>query len=156
MSLLTVQCTLIVPGLPSLSLEQPGDPFPYQLEAGTREEYGVTFRKQEVSSPFVEGTYLIQAVRENVTEQVNVWVRGRTHMEMDRRIQAVLERVERPRFVTDFRVGSVIERWNCQVASYTVRTQREYQHATMALLRMQIPRLPRITRSYADGAVVTR
>lgn len=156
MTVLDVQCTLVVPGLPDLQLEQPGDPFPYQLEASTREEYGVTFRKQEVSSPFVEGTYLIQAVRENVTEQVAVWVRGATHMEMDRRVQAVLERVERPRFVADFRVGSVTERWNCQVASYTVRSQREYQHAKIALLRLQIPRLPRITRIYADGQLVTR
>lgn len=123
----------------------------YRLEATSREETQVSFRKQEVSSPFVEGTYLINAVRENVVENIGVWVSGVSPAELDRRIEVLLEKAEKPRFTVVWGKQQVNETWTCQTASYTVRTQREYQHALVALVKMQVPRLPRVARSYTDG-----
>lgn len=151
---LDVTIVLDAPGLPALSLCD--DHSVYRLEATTREERQVSFRKQEVTSPFVEGSYLITAVRENVVENVSLYVYGDSQVQMDQRLEAVLERLEVPRYRMYWRSDGVEERWDCQAASYTVRTQREFQYAKMALVKAQIPRLPRITRTYNGGVQVTR
>lgn len=146
-----VTCTLTVGGV-TLDLNAGA----YQLEAGTRNEMGMTWRKEEVNNPFIEGSYLISAVRENVMETVNVYVRGIDHQAMDKAVQALLAAVENPRYTIAYGHTGITETWSCQTAQYSVGTQREYQLVNLALVKLQIPRLPRVTRAYGDGTMVTR
>ena len=146
-----VGCTMVYGGA-TLDLNAA----PYSLEASTRSELAMTWRKEEVTSPFIEGAYQVSAVRENVTEAVAVWVRTDSYMTMDKAVQDLLGVAERPFFTMTFGHDGVTESWDCQTCQYSVITEQAYQMAKIALVKLQVPRLPRVTRSYADGTTVTR
>lgn len=118
------------------------DGIAYEFEATAFGERGVTWRKQEVTSPFIEGTFVTGAVRENVLEQVNVYVRGESHSQLAQRVKRLTDAFGQLSYRMMLRFDDVARYWDCQPADYTVVTQREFVHARMALVRAQVPRLP--------------
>jgi hypothetical protein len=115
---------------------------PYRLEASAFAERTVSWRKREVQSDYVEGTFIVNAVRENVTETLNVWVRGETHYELAMARERLEDALCQLTYRISFRTSDVTRYWECSVADYTVATQREFQHACIALVRATVPRHP--------------
>lgn len=115
----------------------------YELEKTTREERAVTFRRQEVTNPWVGGTYVVTAVPENVVEKLAVWVTGATHKQLEQRIYELTRRISASQFYVDWTLGNQTERWFCMTSDYTIRTQQEYMFATTALVSANVSRLPR-------------
>lgn len=137
---------------------------PYELQAESRNERAIATRKNEVTNPFIEGTFTIGAVRENVVENLNVWVEARNHHDLDTAVERLLVAYEQLVYpiTWDYRgqkrdkatggteTFTFRQVWSCQPAQVSVTTEQAYQFATMALVKAQVPRLPAVTRSVVD------
>ena len=127
-----------------LELEDPAGG--YELHKDALATQQTTWRKQEVESPWVEGTFVNRAVRGNVPEAVVVWVAGSTPFELDQRVSAFTEAIGQLQFQIRVQIGDLLETWTCFPGDFTVETQQEYRFATIALVRATIPRLPTTTK----------
>lgn len=114
----------------------------YELEAETRSTRQVTHRRQETSSPYVPGTFVINAVPENINETISVWVRGPSHHDLATRIDSLTNALTQPQFYVRWTVEDHTETWLCQIADYTITSQRELTHATVAKVSANVPRYP--------------
>jgi hypothetical protein len=123
----------------------------YEMHADTRNTMGTTWRKQSVSNPWVEGSYDVIAVRENIIEAVVVWVYGNgSNAAFRQRVNFLEQAIAQPSYSIAWTVGDESELWDCTYSDYSVETQREWQYATMGIVRMQIGRRPKATFTYPD------
>lgn len=127
-----------------LDLEDPANG--YEAHRDTRGTRAVSWRKREISSNYVEGTFVNDAVRENVIEALAIYVRGDDPFQLDERVTALTNALEQLHYLVRARTGNLLETWSCMVAEYTIETSMEMQHATMALVRASVPRLPTVTK----------
>lgn len=114
----------------------------YQLEASSFGDRAVSWRKREVASDYVEGSFLVNAVRDNITEKLAVWVRGETHYDLARNRERLEEALCQLTYRLSFRTSDVTRYWEATVADYSVNTQREFLHSCIALVSATIPRHP--------------
>lgn len=114
----------------------------YWLHNESFKQSSVTHRKTDISSEWVEGSFTTRGVRENVVEQVSVYVQGATPYQLQTRLKALTDALEQLTFQMVVRFGDSQQTWTCEMADYTVVTQQEYRFATMALVQANVPRLP--------------
>lgn len=141
-----VSCTLA-----GIDLDGGRDVNGYELHADTRSQVQYTWRKQTVENTFVEGSYDVRAVRGNVTEQIAVWVYGTSPSDFERKVQVIASAIARSSFPVVWGKTGMTETWDCTYSDYTLETQREFQHATMGIVRIALQRRPRVTRVYSDA-----
>ncbi len=139
-----VRCAVTRPGGSLLDIS---DNERYRLEAATLGTRQVTWRKQEATSSYVPGSWVVSAVPETIMETVGVWVYGATPAELRLTLDRLTECFSQLRFFLAWEVEDDSFVWSCQVADYTVDTRREFQHATMALATFQVPRYPALLDS---------
>lgn len=126
---------------------------PYELTGDSFATVSVTHRRQEATNAFIEGTYTVNSLRENIIVPVGVYVRGSLSTDMQRD-KAVLTAVFDQ---STFEVRRVIEGheefWQCFASDYTVTMQRELLHATMAKVDVQLMTHPgaRVWTNQASG-----
>lgn len=142
-ALLSLSCVLAGPA-GAIQLEQNGV---YKLEKSTRNTRSVSHRKVEATNPFVEGSFTVSSVRENITEQVSIYVYATTTTELRTRINAVTAALDQIRYSLAFTTDGDTETWTCMAADYTVEASHEQQHAYMANIKATIPRLPKVSYS---------
>jgi hypothetical protein len=126
-----------------VELEDPANG--YEAHKETRAEQGVSWRKQEITSTFVEGTNVNDAVKENVTESVAIYVDAPTSYVLAQRIKVLTDALSQIRYSMRFRNGNLLETWDCAVADYTIETPQEMINSTMAVVRASVPRRPTVT-----------
>ena len=114
----------------------------YELAADSFATAAISHRKTEVSSEWLEGTFVTRSVRENVAEAVNVYVAGATPYELAARLKALTDGFDQLGYAMVVRFADAAEDWSCQVADYTIETKVEMRHATIALVKASVPRLP--------------
>jgi hypothetical protein len=114
----------------------------YVLEATSFGERSVSWRRTEVSSTFVEGTFPVSAVRENITETLAVWVLGSDRLEHTLARRRLTEALEQLAWRLMLRVEDVSTFWSCFASDYTVSAARELTHARRALVTAKVARLP--------------
>lgn len=115
---------------------------PYRLSADAFTEQGVTWRRSDVSSPFVEGTWTVNAVRENVTEQLDVWVRCSSTGDLAVAVEELLGALAQLNFGLELTFDDVRSFYQCYVADVTVKSPRELRFSRMAQVSAQVPRHP--------------
>jgi hypothetical protein len=132
-----------------LQVEMPGrrvdlNSYPYQLTDDTLTDVAVQWRRQEIQSPFVAGSFLVNALQENSTVTVGVYVRGDSHSDLDANLDRLVEAFSQFSYRMYWAIGDwdYFEVWTCMPADYTVQTTREYRHARMAVMRAEVPRMP--------------
>lgn len=123
-----------------------GEGTQYRIAAGSFEDQSVSFRRSEVTNPFVEGTFVVNALRENVTESLQVWVEDRPRLPLQDAVEALAAAVSQVSYVMQVQIRSDVFTWNCYAADYSVVTKREFIHARMAQVSAEIPRHPAHTR----------
>lgn len=114
----------------------------YKLEAGSFAERAISWRKREVTSDYVEGAFLVNAVRDNVAEALNVWVRGETYYDLGLARKRLEDALCQLSYQLSFRTTDATRYWDCTVADYVVTTTREFTHARIALVKATVPRHP--------------
>lgn len=115
---------------------------PYKLASDSFATESVTFRRTEVSNPHLEGTYLVNALRENVTTQVSVWVTGATRDELVPALRTLCDAFGQVRFNAQLVVDGHSQIWSCYASDYVVSTQREFMHASRAKIDVNLIRDP--------------
>lgn len=106
-----------------------------------------TWRKITAQSPHYDGTYLIHATKENVTQQMSVLVYGQNQNQVTENILLLEDIVSQPAFRVRFTVGNHQEVWSCQQSDYVINRGHVYLHNTMAEFAITIVRMPRVSYS---------
>lgn len=116
----------------------------YRIAAGSFENQQTTFRRSEVQSPYVEGTFVINALRENVTETLDVIVEDRARLPLVDAVRALGTALCQVRYTVQVQIRRDIFTWQAYAADHTVQTKREFVHARLAQVRAEIPRDPHV------------
>lgn len=116
----------------------------YRIAAGSFEDQRTTFRRSEVTSPYVEGTYVINALRENVTESLNVMVEDREALSLADAVRALGSALCQVRYSVQVQLRRDVWTWQAYAADHTVSTKREFLHARLAEVKAEIPRDPNV------------
>lgn len=114
----------------------------YRLEASSIGSSQVTYRRQQATSPYVPGTYTVNAVPETITEVVGVYVYGNDHYDLRKLLERLTAAFTQMVYTVFWEVENDSYAWRCEIADYTVDTRREFRHSTMALATFQVPRYP--------------
>lgn len=114
----------------------------YAIHGDSFASFQQTWRKTEINSPWIEGSYPVNAVRENVTEQLAVWVSGETAREEREYRDKLIATIEQYSYMLMVRFGDVAEYWNCFASDYSVETQKEFLWAQLSVVRANVTRLP--------------
>lgn len=105
----------------------------------------VSWRKVQVTSPVTEGSYTVHAVREMVTENVPIKVRGANRFEMELNLKRLEELFSRLDFRLRLEFNDYRETWSCQTAEYAMERGHVYAHNGMAIFTASVPRFPTVT-----------
>lgn len=121
------------------------------------ESIGVTntaWRKTEVISPYVEGKFLVHAVKDMVGSNLTVWVTGypqNTHAAGQNQLQVNIENLvsqfEQMSYQIKYTMGDTQIVWDCQTADYSIDYAHAYVHAMMVPVKFIVPRFPTVTRT---------
>jgi len=125
---------LVSTPLGPLSLNEP----PYELAADTFGSLSVTHRRQEAVNQFIEGTYTVNSLRENSQIPLSVYVRGATYAEFQAAYATLIEAFDQSTFEVRRVIEGVEVEWQCFSSDYSVTLQREFLHARMAKVDIQL------------------
>lgn len=117
---------------------------PYQLAGDSFGSVGVTHRRSEVTNPFVEGSYTVNALRENISTPVAFWVRGVDHFAMSESLKHACAAFDQSQFTVTVTIENWVQIWQCFASDYTVTMQREFLHATIAMVEATVIHHPGI------------
>lgn len=118
----------------------------YKLHSDSLAQAAVTHRTVTANSPWLEGTYVTDSVRDNTTEALVVWVIGPTHFLWRSRMQALTDALDQLSYTIAVTIDDAVMGWVCPTpADYTIETQQEYIHATRGVVRAQVMRLPQVS-----------
>jgi hypothetical protein len=126
----------------------------YKIGKGSFEESSTTFRRDEVTNPFVEGKFTVNALRENVSEKLSIHVFGVDSITVKNNVTALINAVKANNFLIESSVGNAKQIWLCFASDYSVNTQLEYLHARRALVNISVTRYPTVILSI-DSSVTT-
>lgn len=115
----------------------------YRVADGSFADQSVTKRRTEAPNPFLEGTFVVNALRDNVTETLKVYVYGSTHAEFAAAMAELKEAFDQARFAVVKTVEGQVTTWSCYSSDYQMSTQREFVHSRMGLLSVSLLRHPR-------------
>ena len=90
---------------------------------------------------------MVNALRENVTEQLNVYIYGASPAAFQEHVQRLRTVFDQPQFVVDKsmvnpNLTTTTWRWYCYSSDYSLSTQREFLHANMGVMNVQLLRRP--------------
>lgn len=113
---------------------------------GTRDQTQKTWRKITAQSPVLGGNYLVHAVPDMVSEQVNVWVYGNSQSDMADNFFMLEELFEQYDFRLRWTFNEYREYWRCQLADASSSRGQVWTHNQMAMSSFTVPRYPDVTR----------
>lgn len=119
------------------------DHFNFKIAAADFGSKSVQHRRREVSSAFYDGTFLIHSTKENVTEQVGIYVYGQSQNDVIENLAMLEELFTQFQYHLRFRVGDNEETWYCMPADFSIERTHVYLHNNMALFKASVPRKPR-------------
>jgi len=111
---------------------------PYQLAGDAFAEESVQWRRQEVASPFVEGSWLVNAVRDNASTQVAVWVRGGDAAGTQAATQVLKDAFSQINYGIEFTVNGAKTYYQCYAADFSVQSSREFRFSSMVKFVAQV------------------
>ena len=121
----------------------------YNLEASTLSEASVQWRRKEVQSPYLPGTWVVNAVKDNVLENLVVWVSGDDHYEMSQHLYRLTDALDQLYYAIWWRVDTDEYAWHCQVSDYQIVSDRDLRHASVCKVVAKVPRYPEV--EHAEG-----
>lgn len=117
----------------------------YRLQADSFADSSTTWRRNSVTNPFVEGTWTVNALRENVQETLSVWVKGDGVTSTLQAVEALKTAFSQLTYLLEVTFDAEMYTYHCQVADCQVLASRELRHAGIAQVVLSIPRHPAYT-----------
>ena len=108
----------------------------------------VTWRRKEDKPEFLEGSYLISALRENVMRPLNVYITGGSQYDTMVARHKMEELFSQRSFQMVRTVENASVLWQCQTSDWTMESDRPLLHAKKVLMRIQVPCHP--DETYAE------
>ena len=105
----------------------------------------ITRRRQTVTSPFYDGEYETHSVRENVKEQVGIYVRAASQSQLTENILLLEDIFSQSVYNIRRTLDEAREVWVCQSADYTIDRTQVWTHNCMAVFTAEVPRLPAVS-----------
>jgi hypothetical protein len=121
----------------------------FTVADGSFAEESVTHRRAEDTNPFLEGAYLINALRGNVTRPLNVYVEGQTHYDMEENLDRLKALVEQRQYQLARTVENAGRLFTCFASDYSTTSDRPLLFARKALLKVQLVTHP-VDSSYEE------
>lgn len=126
----------------------------YRVAADSIGSQATSWRRTEAQSPYVEGKFLIHAVKDMSSVNLTVWVSGypqNTHSagqnQLQTNIDALINPFEQMSYQVKYTAGDTQITWDCQTADYSVEVTKDYLYAMYVPVKFTIPRFPTVTRS---------
>lgn len=102
----------------------------------------VTWQRNQVSSPFVDGDVTVTRRRPNVSEAFSIHVHGEDHEELATNISTLIAAFTQDSFNLGVTVGNQTYQYQCEAADYQMEWDQSKMHSTMATINFQLPRRP--------------
>jgi hypothetical protein len=101
-----------------------------------------TWRRTQVTGPYVAGKFTVSAVPDQVTENVTIYVLGESQTEMQINLANLIDAVSQPAFELQWSADNAVYIWQCDCADYTVDFVAANLYARHLAVKLQIPRNP--------------
>jgi hypothetical protein len=121
----------------------------FTVADGSFADEQVTHRRAEDTNVFLEGAYLINALRGNVTRPLNVYVEGQTHFDMWDNLDRLKALVEQRQFQLARVVENAGRLFTCFASDYSTTCDRPLMFARKALLKVQLVTHP-VDQAYEE------
>jgi hypothetical protein len=109
---------------------------------GSFENQAVQHRRKTATSPFVEGEYVVSNLRGNVTEQLNVYVKGATQYAVRSSLKTLQTALEQQTFQVVRTIDNWKTTWTCYASDYTMQSSKPLLHSKLVLVQIQLIRDP--------------
>jgi len=118
------------------------DDVAFYVADGSFEDGAGTFRTSEAQSPFIDGTWVYNARKENETVSLKVYAQGGTSRELAVNLKALKDALSQPHFQVVRVLEDAKTTWTCFPSDWSVSSTRPLVHARKALLTSQLRALP--------------
>lgn len=115
---------------------------PYRLSATAFGEQAFAQRRSDVTNPFVNGSWTVNSTLENVTEQLDVYIRADTAVAVQQAVADLQRALWQVNFGLEVVFDGVRYFYQCYCADLSVKTPREFRFSRMAQVSAQVPRHP--------------
>lgn len=116
----------------------------YKLESSSLSDSAVTWRKKELQSQYLPGTWVLSAVKDNIVENVTVWVIGEDHYAMTSAVRKLTDAFDQLYYSMWWKIDTDEFAWHCQLADYQITADRDLRHASMCKVVARVPRYPEV------------
>lgn len=104
-----------------------------------------TLRRLSTTSPYYDGTFLVHSTKENVEEQLTIYITGSSQNHVTENILRLEELFSQDLYNVRLRLDDHMETWLCQPADYGIDRSHVNAHNIRATMKLTISRFPKIT-----------
>lgn len=128
----------------SVTLSTPGGPLElnalphYYVGENSFNELAQTKRRNEAQSPFIDGSYVYNARKENRTEALEVYVTGATIHERETLQRAVTDALDQLHFTMVRILEDSKTTWNCYASDWSISSSRALVHSRMCTIKATV------------------
>lgn len=112
----------------------------------TRDGTSKSWRKITAQSPVLGGEYIVHAVPDMISEQISIWVYGRTQTDLHDNFWFLDQLFEQMDYRIRWTTNEYRETWRCQMADASYSRAQVWTHNMMAQSTFTVPRFPDVTR----------
>jgi hypothetical protein len=102
----------------------------------------ISWDRKTVNAPWVDGDITVARRRQNVMEQLQVYVTGSDQGAMMTNLRTLRDAFTQDRYTLQITVGSAQNAWDCEAADYSVLYDTAHAYNRYAVATFQIPRKP--------------
>lgn len=102
----------------------------------------VSYQRNQVSSPYVDGDVTVTRRRPNVSENISIHVYGSDHASMATNVSALIAAFSQDSFNIGVTVGNQLYQYQCEAADYQMEWDQAKMHSTQTTVNFQLPRRP--------------
>lgn len=104
----------------------------------------VSWRRQTVSSPWIEGQFTVGAVRDQVEDKLVVEVKGADQLSLQNNVKALIDAISQSSFSMTMSLDTAYYTYACEASDYTIdwtntRWIGRQVQVTIALRRSPVP-----------------
>lgn len=122
----------------------------YKVAADSFETSAIQYRRTEVTSPYVGGSFLVHAVPQNAMETVQVYCYGASFFAAQTNVTNLINAIAQLRYQVRKSVADTVYTYSCYTADYSVTGSNVYVASKMIPVTLQIPRLPQVSIEVAS------
>ena len=119
----------------------------FTIAKGSFEETAVQFRREEVTNPFVEGKFLVNALRDNITTSLIIRASGTRTYDTQYAVQQLTDALSQVTFKMITIIDGAKKVYNCYASDFSISSPQEMMHSRMATVSAQITHAPVVVLS---------